>query len=411
MAAEDGAPAAATETSPPAAAAVPARGPRLAPLDGMRAIFLAVVVAHHMVWAAPGYADDWVKGAWTGLDGFFVLSGFLIGGLLFSELAKTGRLRYGVFVLRRFLRLYPAMLVSIFAMGATAVWWDHQKFKDVWPTLRSGGLYLMNIPFGHDTDDYLSIAGHGRHAAIQYSHLWSLAVEFQFYLALPLLLLVLVKLRTPPWSWAAVIGVIMGIVWWHRTQVWTGPGSFPLAYVSTDTRIDTLLWGVLVALALRQGWIGERHRTALRILAPLALLWTVWVVIHVDSRDGFPYDWGMTLSGLAHSIMLAWIIVDGRTIVARIIGCKPLTYLGARSYSMYLYHFPLFFLISAHLTDLTSRQRVGVATLSLVLLGDLSYRLVERPAFKLKDRVGPGRVKPAAVPIEAAVIADARPSI
>jgi peptidoglycan/LPS O-acetylase OafA/YrhL len=365
----------------------------------MRAIFLAVVLAHHMVWAAPGYADDWVKGAWIGLDGFFVLSGFLIGGLLFSELAKTDRIRYGVFVLRRFLRLYPAMFVAICAMGATAVLWDRRPFAEVWPSLRSGGLYLMNIPFGRDTDQYL-LQGNGRHAVLQYTHLWSLAVEFQFYLLLPLLLLVLVKLRTPPWSWAGVIGVIMGVVWWRRNELWTGPGSFPLAYVSTDTRVDTLLWGVLVALAVRQGWIGDRHRIALRILAPLALVWTVWVLLEVDSRDGFPYEWGMTLSGLAHSIMLAWVVIDGHAVVARALGCKPLTWLGARSYSMYLYHFPLFFLVSGHLGDLTGRQRVLAASVILIALSDLSYRFVERPAFKLKDRIGPTRAAPA-VPVEA----------
>ncbi|MCU1357807.1 MAG: acyltransferase 3 [Acidimicrobiales bacterium] len=377
MPGDDGADTTATEAPvirPPA----PASAGRLTTLDGMRAVFLAVVMAHHMVWAAPGYAEGWVKGAWTGLDGFFVLSGFLIGGLLFSELARTGRIRYGVFVLRRFLRLYPAMLVAIAVMVAVSMGLDHGVWSHLWPTVRAGALYVMNWPFGHN-----------QAVSIEYTHLWSLAVEFQFYLLLPLLLLVLTKLRTPPWAWAAVIGVVMACVWWRRTQVWTGIGSFPLAYVSTDTRVDTLLWGVLVALAIRQGWLGERHRRGLRVLAPTAIAWMVWVAWHVDSRDAFTYDWGMTLSGLAHAIVLSWIVLDGRTVVARVLGSKPLAWLGARSYSMYLYHYPLFFFASRHLTSLTSRERIAAVIVIVIVLSDLSYRLVERPAFKLKDRVGP----------------------
>jgi peptidoglycan/LPS O-acetylase OafA/YrhL len=376
-----------TGADPPVAAPTsPGGGTRLAPLDGMRAVFLALVVAHHMVWAAPAYAEGWVEGGWTGLDGFFVLSGFLIAGLLFSELARTRRVRYGTFVLRRFLRLYPAMATAIAAMAFVSIRLDGVPFERLWPTLRAGALYVMNWPFGRQTPR-LAAEGHVETVSIEYTHLWSLAVEFQFYLALPLLLLVLVKLRTRPSTWVAVIGSLMGLVWLRRVHVWDGPDTFPLAYVSTDTRIDTLLWGVLVALAIRQGWLGDRHRPVLRALAPAALIWVTWVAWNVDSRDTFTYDWGMTLSGLTHAILLAWVVLDGGTIVARALGSRPMTWLGARSYSMYLYHFPLFFFVQRHL-DLTPRQNVAAGVVLLVALGDLSYRLVERPAFALKDRIG-----------------------
>lgn len=373
--------------------ATPVTGGRLAPLDGMRAVFLAVVLAHHMVWAVPGYADDWTPGTWAGLDGFFVLSGFLIGGLVFDEVARTGSFRYLTFVARRFLRLYPAMAVALGVMVTVSILVDHVAWGRLLPTARAGGLYAMNWPFGQHQG-----------LAIEYTHLWSLAVEMHFYLALPLLILPLVKLRTPPWAWAATIGVVMAIVWWHRTRVWTGAESFPEAYVSTDTRMDILLWGVLVALALRQGWIRSRHRLVLRALAPVALAWTVTVIWTVDARESSPYRWGMAVSGLAHAILLAWVVLDGRTVVARLLGSAPMAWLGTRSYSMYLYHFPLFFFAGRRLTDLGPQLRIVVTLAILVAISDLSYRLVERPAFALKDRVGATRRAPA-VPAE--VLADA----
>lgn len=349
---------------------------RIAPLDGLRAVFVVLVLFHHMVWAAPGYAAGWVKGGWTGVDGFFVLSGFLIGGLLFGELARTGRIAYATFVGRRFLRLYPALLVALVAMGAVTVLADHQPFAATWPSLRAGGLYAMNWPFAHH-----------QALVIDYTHLWSLAVEFQFYLLLPLLLIVLAKVKAPPWSVAGVIGVVMACAWVRRVQLWSGPASFPLAYVSLDTRMDTLLWGVLVALAVRQGWLDDRHRLALRALAVPAVAWIAWVVVGLDSRSPFAYHWGLTISGLAHATLLAWVLLDGRTVVARVLASKPLTWLGARSYSIYLYHYPLYFYASRHLGRFTSRERVALVLVAVVVLADLSYRLVERPAFRLKDRL------------------------
>ena len=348
---------------------------RLPALDGLRAIFVVVVMFHHVLWAAPEVASNWLKGGWTGLDGFFVLSGFLIGGLLFDEISRTGRLRYFRFLARRLLRLYPALLVALAAMATVSMTADHGVWSHLAPTIWRGISYTMNWAFGHHEAVGLS-----------YTQLWSLAVEFQFYLALPLLILVLSKLRFPVWSWAAVLVAVMGLVWWRRVQLWTGPDSFPLAYVSADTRVDTLLWGVLVALAIRQAWLGPEHRIALRILAPVAVAWLVWVTIDVDSRDGFPYRWGLTLSGLANAIVLAWVVLDGRTVVAKVLGSAPMRWLGARSYSMYLYHYPLFFYVGQHLTSLSPDQRVGVAMVGTVPLADLSYRLVERPALRLKDR-------------------------
>ena len=360
-------------------------GTRLAPLDGMRAAFLAVVMCHHLVWAAPGSAANLVEGAWSALDGFFVLSGFLIGGLLFSERARTGTIRYGRFMLRRILRLYPAMLVAVAAMVVVSLLVDHRAWHDLWPTVRSSVLYLENRQFGRH--DIALFDAHGPGPVPEYSHLWSLALEFQFYLVLPLVLLALFALRTGPKVWAAVLAAIMAVVWWNRTRVWAGQ-PFPAAYVFTETRVDTLLWGVLLALAFREGWLGERHRRIVRILVVPALAWTAWVVWKYAPLTSFVYDWAMTISGLTSSILLAYVLLDGGSLLARFLGSGPMRWLGARSYSIYLYHFPVFFFVGRHLGSVAPGLRIPLAIALAIGLADASYRLVERPGFKLKDRIG-----------------------
>lgn len=367
---------------------------RVGSLDGMRAVFIGIVMAHHVVWAVPGYADNWVRGTWSALDGFFVLSGFLIGGLLFGELQRTGSVRYPMFVLRRFLRLYPAMLVALAAMVFVSVRVDGEAWAKVWPTVRAGGLYAMNWPFGSNQP-----------LLIEYTHFWSLAVEFHFYLALPLLLWPLARARVPDWGRVAVIAAVMGAIWWERTRVWTGPRSFPAAYVFTWTRADTLLWGVLVALAVRRGWIGERHKLVLRLLAVPAMAWQAWVIWRYDARTDV-YTVLMTVSGFTNALLLSWVLIDARSVVARLLASRPLAWLGTRSYSMYLYHFPVFFYGGRHLQGLSDRWRLVTVVALTVGLADVSYRLVERPAFRLKDRLTRRRAAlevPSSAPLAAPV--------
>jgi peptidoglycan/LPS O-acetylase OafA/YrhL len=366
------------------AAAGPDTRLRLAPLDGMRALFLAVVLAHHMVWVAPRFANGWAEGGWAGLDGFFVLSGYLIGSILFREVDRTGTVNYGRFMARRMLRLYPALLVAIAAMVVVSLRVDGTPWADVWPSVRASLLYAMNWPFGNEQP-----------LILDYTHFWSLAVEFHFYLVLPLLLIAMAKLRFPPWAQALVLAVLMALSWWRRSQLWTGIDSFPRPYVFTDARLDGLLWGVVLALALSAGWIGARHRRWLRALAVPALAWTVWAVWTVGAQTGFTYDWAMMINGFAHSVLLAWVLVDGAAIVPRLLGSLPMSWLGLRSYSIYLYHYPLFLFAARHMQFLGERARIVFVLAVLLVLADLSYRFVERPGLALNRRLRERRAPPA----------------
>lgn len=352
---------------------------RLAPLDGMRTVFVAIVMAHHLVWAAPDRVHGWVPGAWAGLDGFFVLSGFLIGGGLLRQLAGSGRIGLRSFVTRRLIRLYPAMALALAAMAAVAVFVDGRTWAATFPSVRAGALYVMNRKFGHHDID---LFGRNPQAPIpEFTHLWSLSVEFQFYLAIAVLLIVLHRLRVRPPAMAAVVAVVMATASWHRSRVWRAE-PFPAAYVFTEARVDTLLWGVLVGIAVHQGWLTVRHRVALRVLAVPALTALVWMMAVQEPRSDLVYDWLMPLSGLTNAVLLAWVLLDGPNLVTRVLGSKVLVGLGQRSYSLYLYHYPVYFFVGAHLSSFGPWARIAMALAISVVLADVSFRLVERPVLE-----------------------------
>ncbi|MGN6696272.1 MAG: acyltransferase family protein, partial [Aquihabitans sp.] len=359
-----------------AATSMPEPSNRQGALDGLRALFVAGVLAHHLVWVAPGYAGNWGRGGWTGVDGFFVLSGFLIGRILLRELHRTGTIRYPRFIARRFLRLYPPLAVVLAAMVAVSVRSDHTPWATLWPTVRASGLYAMNWPFGHRQP-----------LAIEYTHLWSLAVEFQFYLLLPIVLWALARTRLPRSAWAAVLGAVIAASWVQRVHLWQGPASFPTAYVSLGSRVDALTWGVLLALAIHAGWLATRHVRLLRAAVVPSTAWAAWAAWHLDSRQDLTYTWGLTANAVAWAVVVAWVVLDPGTRVARALRWPGLTWLGTRSYSVYLIHYPAFFFATRHLPALTDRQRVAVALAIVAILAELSYRLLERPAMALNDRL------------------------
>lgn len=333
-------------------------------IEGLRAVAVGLVLAYHA--GVPG-----ATGGYVGVDVFFVVSGFLITGLLLRERTKTGTVSLSAFYARRARRLLPAAALAIvLTVIASAL---------VLPPLRAAataadgvaaGLYASNIRFALKATDYLQ----SELAPSPLLHLWSLGVEEQFYLFWPALLLVATRarddvVRRAGWVIAAVIVASFGL------SVWLTSVAAPWAFFSLPTRAWELGLGALLAvgagrlprlpgmLAVSAGWIG------------LAMIIASAVVIHTSTP--FP-----GIAALLPTVGTALTLLPGMrnqsSAPVRLLGWSPLRVLGRISYSVYLWHWPLIVLPLAVANRLPLAVRLGLAVLAIVV-GYASERWVEAP--------------------------------
>lgn len=336
-------------------------------LDGLRAIAVLVVMAHH------GYVPGF-RGGSIGVDIFFVLSGFLITSLLLEEWDRTDGISFRKFYLRRVLRLLPALLllllfVEVYALGALRgprLW---QMQKAVLAVL----FYASN---------WFSIARPDGLGPL--AHAWSLSIEEQFYLLWPPLLFLLLrsKLRMP--LIAAVIVLLAGVAAVHRAFVWTGPESLWRIYNGLDTRIDELLAGCALAAALAAGWINlDSLRTCVRYSYLPSLAFILYLVVrplpwHIMSTVGWPTA-EFCLVAILYRLM-AW---EG-TPLHRLLEFQPLVWIGRLSYGLYLWHYPVFEKVGGW-------RSLGVLVIPVAFaltfsVATLSFYFIETPFLRLKSR-------------------------
>ncbi len=363
-----------TEGSPPALGYRPA-------LDGLRAMAVLLVATVHVTYLlVPEWAGRWLPGGFLGVDVFFVLSGFLITTLLLEEHHRTGSVSLRSFYARRALRLLPAVVVLLLVHAVLATLAN----ADLGLEARTAGavlLYVLNW-----------VIASGGSVASGLGHLWSLSIEEQFYLVWPVLLLVALGRRRPT---AFLVGTALtGIVVSAgvRALLWLDGAGWEATYVRTDARADELLMGVLLAVAFRHGW-RLPHRW--RHLGTGGLVVLLACAATVPRESSWLYlGGGFTLVGLA-SVVLVAALLDAESPLTRAFSWRPAVCLGRASYSLYLWHVPVF----AAVTDRFSSQPAG-ARLALGLTGCAaatlaSYHVVEMPVIRLRRR----SVAPTPVPV------------
>jgi len=373
-----------TPRTPPAATAawrdaveVPAPF-RVVGLDGVRAIAVTLVILFHLT---PGTT----VGGYLGVDIFFVVSGFLITSLLVRERADSGRVRLGAFWARRARRLLPALgiLVLVCCSAAALIGGDvlvglgtqvlgTATFSSNWLLLASGSSY-----FGDSVPEL-------------FRNLWSLAVEEQFYLVWPLLLvLVLFRMPRP----LRVVGVTLLAVAsaLAMAALWT-PADATRVYYGTDTHAFGLAIGAVLAL-LATTW--PRHaldwprgvRTALGISGPLALLALLGMAATMTGDTAFVFRGGLVVVALLTAIVIAALRVPG-TPLAALLELGAFRWIGRRSYGLYLWHWPAFVLVVSAFPswprDGASGWALGgIALVITAAAAALSYRFVEQPIRRL----------------------------
>jgi peptidoglycan/LPS O-acetylase OafA/YrhL len=384
-------------------------------LDGLRAIAVSAVLLYHAEL-------PFVPGGFLGVEVFFVISGYLITALLLAEWRTKGRISLKDFWLRRARRLLPALYVLlVVTLGYSVVFLPGEVAGLRDDAIAAVG-YVTNWFLVLGRESYFESVG--RPSVLQ--HLWSLAVEEQFYLIWPIVLAVGLGVRTSyrrqklmlivALAGAAASAVAMALMY--------EPGVDPSrVYFGTDTRATGLLCGAALAFlwspadkyrtsdkwALRRGlgpgWLRRRWWPALPLLLDIlgvaALAALVLFCLHLGEFEPLLYRGGLVAVALATALLIAVAVHPKSWLVSRLLGSAPMRWLGVRSYGIYLWHWPVFMLTRPEL-DVPFG---GLALLALrlgltILLADLSYRLVERPirrgalgrAWKtLRDARGPER--------------------
>ena len=335
-------------------------------LDGLRGLAAAAVVGYHL-------GLSWLRGGFLGVSLFFTLSGFLITNLLLRERRATGRTSLSGFWGRRARRLLPAAFAGIaLAIVATAVAGSASQLAQLRGDVLGAVFYGANWRFilGHSA--YAS----GFQAPSTLLHYWSLAIEEQAYLVIPLLVVLLLRRRTSLRPLAVVVGALMALSV-VASLVIHDPNR---AYFGTDTRSFELLAGV--ALALLVGFPGTaRWRQPSRATAALAgvlgvactaVLWaTVPETASWLTRGGL---WAVSALSCA---LLVGGLAGGR--LGRVLSTRPLVALGRRSYGVYVYHWPLFLLISSATIGWHGVPLMAARVGATAVVAAASYRWLEQP--------------------------------
>ena len=342
-------------------------------IDGLRALAVSAVLAYHA-------GIGWARGGFLGVDVFFVISGYLITGLLLADYRRTSRLRVLQFWRRRARRLLPALLLLLVGVSvAVPLLATDQGFRLRADVLAALG-YVSNWRLIFEHQSYFQSLG--RPPLLQ--HLWSLAVEEQFYLLWPLVLALLLKWREPRRLAGPILGlaaasaVLMAVL--HDP---TGDPS--RVYYGTDTRVAGILVGAALAcVPLRwkakdtspMPWQG---RVALEAVGG-AVLGGLWLCVsRVDQFDPLLYRGGFVGAAVLAGMALV-IASHPRSWVAAGLGSRPLVWLGRRSYAVYLWFWPVFMLTRPHSdVPLTGMPLLALRMAITLALATASYRWVEQP--------------------------------
>lgn len=353
-------------------------------LDGVRGIAVAAVVLFHFPTTKA------VPGGMFGVDVFFVLSGFLVTAGLLDGADAWGTVRLGSFLARRGWRLLPALVAFLTVVTVIAAFFRHDPWFTVDPLVGPGASVSMTrvlkgalLALGYLYN--FSIV-HSWHAIMPFAHLWTLAIEGQFYVAWALVLRCLVGGRHRralllPLTAAVIVG--SAVTPW---LVWHFDGPTPYAkgviYFGTVPRLQQLLAGAALAQVWRSGHLDRAPRWALGALAAAGGAGIVYMFLRVGDVT-FKYLGAETALAAAACAVVGYLLdappAGAGAAARRVLSCSPLRWLGTRSYAIYLWHWP--FAVWTHGFDHAWGTPLGIA--ASLAAAEASWRVVEVPAQRL----------------------------
>ncbi|RUL76897.1 acyltransferase [Dyella choica] len=342
-----------------------------ADIEGLRAIAVLLVIGAHA--AVPG-----LSGGFVGVDIFFVLSGFLITGLLIQEVTRAGSLQFGDFYLRRLRRLFPALLVMLLGSSVLAAWILSPTAQITQATTGISALgWLSNVHFALDKLNYFA-AGNETNLFL---HTWSLGVEEQFYLVWPALIYLVLRKAGGRGIGRLRLGMLLIALCSFAACVLTTYRQPQLAFYMMPLRAWQFALGALIWLEFRTdaGWLSKRCSSGagLSAMGGVGLVMLLAAGCLLDANRPYP-----GLYALVPTVGAAMVVASGstqhRTFLQRVLSFSMLQAIGRISYSWYLWHWPILLLGQALTGSNAPVHRVGYVLVSL-LLAIASYRFVESP--------------------------------
>ena len=387
-------------------------------LDGLRTLAVVAVVLYHLNLT-------WAQGGLLGVTVFFVLSGYLITRLLINEVSKTGRIDLKSFWIRRIRRLFPAVVTVVVVTCALCTIFNHVMLTKMRPDILPSLLFFNNWWQIAQDVSYFNALGDPS----PLTHFWSLAIEEQFYLVWPPLLLAMVSMHmSKPNTRRVVLG--LAAISAIAMMLLYNPAADPSrVYYGTDTRVFSLLLGAWMAfipdrdlaparlvhhLGLDRlagsgkrgkGNVGEHGKdggsaadasqapsgalarfwsssASIDLLGIVGLVGLAGMVAFTNGYTAFQYRGGTLLCSIL-TLMVIAACVQPQGLVARALAAEPLVWIGKRSYSIYLWHYPLLLLMNpvANIND-TPWWHYILQVLLVVAVAECSYRFIETPFRK-----------------------------
>ena len=377
--------------------------PYLPGLDGMRAVAVVAVMIYHA-------NSTWLKGGFIGVEVFFVISGYLITLLLIAEHEKTGAVNMKNFWVRRFRRLLPALFVMLLLLSIWTAIFERDALGQLRGDLLGGVSYISNW--------YQIFIGAGYSASNDFAplrHLWSLAVEEQFYFVWPIVMVALLRKGSrriadlSVWLFgAAVFVTVVVAVLYHPGPIDADPSNTPAAYweiggrfiskgdalyLSTLSRSSGLLLGAAFAMvwrpvAMMRGPLQNKAHAldALAVVGFAILALMSWKVGFIDtfgdnSADPWLFRGGFFVAGIATLLIIA-AVTHRDSLTARALSGPTMLWIGTRSYGLYLYHWPIYQIVRNIAGTKLKFHEWVLCMVATAIITEISYRYIETPIRK-----------------------------
>ncbi len=340
--------------------------------DGIRTLAVLGVIIYHLMPAS-------LQGGYLGVPIFFVVSGYLITDILLQDWLTYGHIRIWRFLGHRMRRLYPAFVTMLLATTAYITLFQRTLLTNIRATVMTNLLYVYNwFEIGHGQSYFDRFNGES-----PFTHLWSLSIEGQYYLFWPLiigLLMIIFKKRSRIFWFMMILAGLSAIL----MAVLYDPANTNRVYYGTDTR----MFAILIGSGLAFIWpsrelsadIANSNRITLDVIGMASLVALIWMFFQMAGTSDFTYRGGMLIFTVVSAILVATVAHPGSN-MNRLLTNPVFTYIGQRSYGIYLYQFPVMIFYETKVQNIGDHPLMNslIEVALILIVTELSYRFIENP--------------------------------